>query len=163
MKLIIVKISTFIIITLHIVSCYPPKILYSLESVSNTIEDSIEIKLLNGYAITTGSLYHVSLSIELNNNNDSEIFISNSILESKTNNLHTKYLSDKTNQFEIGAKMSKIVRFEYSSIDSILLSYSLSNPKVENHKLFLYFDVTQNQNKINLCVILRSAGTKQTY
>lgn len=160
-----------------LISCYPPRIIYSIEDIQPPLqEDSIDVKLIKGSTFTTGGLsVHLSLYLKISNNRDDSLLINkNSTLELRTDSAILIYeiFSDSL-VYALNKNATKLLQLHFRVMDFDHTTYktvewpslwSFRTHKIEmpRHKLLLHFDLQGcNGNKIEKCVILKPTGTKR--
>jgi len=160
------KIVFLIILSVFVLtSCYPPRIIYSIEDIQPSLqEDSIDIKLIKASTITTGGLsLHMSLYLEILNNKESVIFIEkNSILELRTDSAVLRYkIYPDSLTYQLRKNEKKSLQLHFTATDIEYVVYKTMNTD-KKHKLLLFLDLQEeNGKKIKKCVILRPTGIRR--
>jgi hypothetical protein len=157
-------------------SCYPPRILYSIENVQPFQTDSINVQLIEGSAITAGGLsIYLNLYLEISNNKTSNILINqNSALELLSDSGNLKYeISPDSLVFQLMGSETKLLQLHFHATDFDHITYkavewpsiwSFRTHRIETprHKLFLYMDLQDDKgNKVKKCIILKPTGIKR--
>lgn len=158
-------------------SCYPPKILYSIEHIESLSEDdSIRVQLIGGDIISSGTTdVYLGLQLKLSNDSENDIFIrQNSTLELKTDSAMLKFeifpdsLDYCLEQFE-----GKLLQLNFKAIDLEHITYTTVDwpsfwsmrtleQKTPLHKLYLSLDLYNKEGeKIENNVVLKPIGTKK--
>jgi hypothetical protein len=146
-------------------SCYPPRIIYSIENIQPLVrEDSIDVQLIKGSTITTGGLsLFQNLYLEILNNKESSILINqNSILELRTDSATLKFeiLPDSLT-YQLGENEKKLLHLYFRATDFEYITYKTVDTE-HKHKLYLFLDLHNDKGeKVEKCVILKPTGTKR--
>lgn len=146
-------------------SCYPPRILYSIEGIRPSLkQDSVDVQLIKGSTITTGGLsLHLSLYLEISNKKESSILINrNSILELRTDSVILKYeISPDSLVYQLRENENKLLHLYFHTTDFEYATYKTVDTN-HQHKLFLFLDLRDDEDKqIEKCVILKPTGVKR--
>ncbi|MDR1005414.1 MAG: hypothetical protein LBL74_00925 [Bacteroidales bacterium] len=158
-------------------SCYPPRIMYSIENIKPLYEeDSIRVQLIKGNTISTGTtITYTELYLEIFNDRKNDVLIGqNSILELRTDSSCLQYeISKDSLIYQLNSNERKLLRLNFRAMDSDHIAYKTvdwssiwsfrvrkeTNPR---HKLFLLLDLQNNDgNKIEKQIILKPIGTKR--
>jgi len=158
-------------------SCYPPKIIYSIEDIKPSYkEDSIRVQLIEGNTISTGTTTtYLGLYLEISNDRKNDLLIGqNSTLELRTDSAYLQYkISQDSLIYQLDRNDRKLLRLNFRAMDFDHITYktvdwpsiwSFGTRKEKNprHKLFLLLDLQDNNGKkIEKCVILKPIGTKK--
>jgi hypothetical protein len=167
----------FILLAFVLTSCYPPRIIYSIEDVQPSCqEDSIEAQLMKGSTYTTGGLsISLHLYLEILNNKEDCIFIEkNSTLELRTDSAVLKYkISPDSLNYQLNKNEKKLLylyfratdfdHITYKTVDwPSIWSFRTRNQKAPQHKIYLFLDLQdESSKKIEKCIILKPTGTKR--
>ncbi|MDH8702172.1 hypothetical protein M2138_001532 [Dysgonomonadaceae bacterium PH5-43] len=157
------RIILFILLISSLTSCYPPRIIYSIEDPQpSCLRDSVDVRFIKGSTITTGGLsLFLSLYLEISNNKENNIFINqNSTLELRTDSAILKYeISSDSLVYQLGKNDKQLLHLSFRATDSEHITYKTVDIE---HKLYLLLDLhNDNGEKIEKCVILKPTGTKR--
>ncbi len=172
------RIAFFLILLLFtLTSCYPPRIIYSIEGFQPSFaQDSINVRLLEGSTITTGGSYlYLNLYLEIASNREGSVFINkNSTLELQTDSTALIYdICSDTLVYALNKNEIKLLKLHFNSEDRDHITYktvewpsmwSFCSRKMETprHKLFLYLDIQdKNKNKMGKYIVLKPTETKR--
>lgn len=172
------RIVFLILLTVVLTSCYPPRIIYSIENIQPLMQkDSIDVRLVEGSTITTGdaSSLFSNLYLEISNKRESNILINpNSILELRTDSSVLKYdISPDSLIYQLGRNDKKLLHLSFQTTDCEYVAYetiefpsiwSFRTLKLDNpqHKLYLLLDLYDDKGeKIEKYVVLKPTGTKR--
>ena len=153
-----------ILLATVLTSCYPPRIIYSIENIQPLMqEDSIDIQLINGSITTTGGLsLFLNLYLEISNNKESSISINqNSTLELHADSTTLKFeISPDSLVYRLGENEKKILHLYFRATDFEYITYKTVDTE-NKHKLYLFLDLHDDKGEeIEKYVILELTGTK---
>lgn len=153
----------FILLISLLTSCYPPRIIYSIEETQfSCLKDSVGVRLIKGSTVTTGGMsLFLNLYLEVSNNTKDSIFIDqNSTLDLRTNTSILKYeISSDSLAYQLGKNDKKQFCLSFQTTDFEYVTYNTIDT---GHKLCLVLDLRNGKGeKIDKCVILKPTGTKR--